>query len=102
MERVVSMAEACIRFEELMREGAERHETITVEQYGQPRIVVLPVEDYRRFKAAQLPPWEETRKEIQEIRARIHARRRGEPVPPPEDILRELQEERDADLTGSP
>jgi prevent-host-death family protein len=98
MERMVSMAEACIRFEELMREVAERHETIIVEQDGQPRIVVLSVEDYRRLKAAQLrPPWEETRREIQEIRARIHARRRGEPVPLPEDIIRELREERGAD-----
>jgi prevent-host-death family protein len=103
MERMVSMAEACIRFEELMREVAERHETIIVEQDGQPRIVVLSVEDYRRLKAAQLrPPWEETLKEVQEMRARIQARRRGEPVPLPEDIIREMREERDAELTGLP
>jgi len=103
MECMVSMAEACIRFEELMREVEERHETIIVEQDGQPRVVVLSVEDYRRLKAAQLrSPWEETRRESREIRACIHARRREEPVPPPEDIIRELREERDADLTGLP
>jgi len=28
MERVVNIAEACLCFEELMREAAERHETI--------------------------------------------------------------------------
>ena len=74
-----------------------------MEQDGQPRVVVLSVEDYRRLKAAQLrSPWEETRRESREIRACIHARRREEPVPPPEDIIRELREERDADLTGLP
>jgi prevent-host-death family protein len=103
MERMVNIAEACLYFEELMREVTERHETIIVEQDGQPRIVVLSVEDYRRLKAAQLrSPWEETLKEVQEMRARIQARRRGEPVPLPEDIIREMREERDAELTGLP
>jgi prevent-host-death family protein len=103
MERMVNIAEACLYFEELMREVTERHETIIVEQDGQPRIVVLSVEDYRRLKAAQLrSPWEETLKEVQEMRARIQARRRGEPVPLPEDIIREMREERNAELTGLP
>jgi len=96
MERMVNIAEACIYFEELMREVVEKHETIIVEQDGQPRIVVLSVEDYRRLKAAQLrSPWEETRREI-------HARRRGEPVLPPEEIIWEMRKEQDAELTGLP
>jgi len=103
MERMVNIAEACIYFEELMREVVERHETIIVEQDGQPRIVVLSVEDYRRLKAAQLrSPWEETLKEVQEMRARIQARQRGEPLPPPEEIIWEMRKEQDAELTGLP
>ena len=103
MERVVSATEARIRFGELMRRAVEDRETIIVERGGKPYVVVLSVEDYNRLKEAQSrPAWQDVLNEIRETRARIHARLGREPLPPPEEVIREMREERGAQLTGLP
>ena len=102
MERVVSATEARIRFGELMRQAVEGKEPIIVERGGRPYVVVLSVEEYNRLQAAQAKEtWRETLKEVLQLGARIRARRGGQPLtPPPEEIIRELREERNAQLTG--
>lgn len=103
MERVVSATEARIRFGELMRRVVENRETAIVEHGGRPYVVVLSVEEYNRLREGQAKAtWEETLEQIRQVRARLHARRGGEPLPPPEEVIREMREERDAQLTGLP
>ncbi len=103
MTRVVSATQARIRFGELMRQVAETNEPITVERDGRPCVVVLSVEAYRRLKDAQArPPWQDVLSQVRDFRAHLQVRRGGKPLPPPEEIIREIREERNAELTGLP
>ncbi len=103
MPRVVSATHARIHFGELMRRAVESGETIVIERKGKPYVVVLSVQEYNRLQAAQgQPAWQDVLERIREARARIHARRGGKPVPPPEDIIRGMREERSAQLAGLP
>lgn len=103
MPRVVSATQARIRFGELMRWAAETHEPITVERDGRPYVVILSVEAYRRLKDAQTrSTWQDVLSRVREFRARLQARRGGKPLTPPEEVIRELREERDARLTDLP
>lgn len=103
MDHVVSATQARIHFGELMRRATETDEPITVERDGQPRVVILSVEAYRRLQEAQArPAWQDVLSQIRDFRARLQARRGGQPLPPPEEVIREVREERDARLTGLP
>lgn len=101
MTRVVSATQARIRFGELMRWVTETQQPVTVERDGQPSVVVLSVEAYRRLQEAQArPAWQDVLNQVREFRAQLRARRGGRPLPPPEEVIREMREERDAELTG--
>jgi len=102
MKRVVSATEARIRFGELMRRVVENQEPVIVERGGKPYVVVISVEEYNKLRAAQSKKaWRETLEEVLHLGAEIKARRKGQSLtPPPEEVIRELREERDAQLTG--
>lgn len=101
MERVVSATEARIRFGELMRRVVEDKAPIIVERGGKPYVVVLSIEEYKQLQAAQSrETWRETLREVLQLGAQIKARRGWQPLTPPEEVIRELREERNAQLTG--
>ena len=94
MAQKMSATEARAHLGELMRRAAESHEPIIIERGGEPRIVVLSVAEYERLKRAQQQQadWKSLVDQAREqIRAELGDRR----LPPPEEILRELQEDRD-------
>lgn len=100
MERVVTATEARERFGELMRRVSENGETVIVERAGKEQVAVLPVDEYRRLqrshsKAEQL----KVLKQAAELGAQISARRGGKPLPPPEEVIRQMREERDEQLS---
>jgi hypothetical protein len=41
------------------------------------------------------PAWQDVLSEIREVRARLAARREEQPLPSPEEVIREMREERD-------
>lgn len=101
MTRIVSATQARIRFGELIRWVTETQQPVLVERDGQPCVVVLPVEVYRRMQEAQgRPEWQEVLNQVREFRAQLRARRSGRPWPLPEEVIREMREERDAQLAG--
>jgi len=101
MERTISATEARIHFGELMREVIENREPVIVERDGKPHIVVISVEEYERLKCArQREGWEEALNRAVRLSARIRERRGGEPLPPPEEVIREMREERDEQILG--
>jgi prevent-host-death family protein len=96
MGRVVSATEARIHFGELMRRAVENHETIVVERGGKSHVVVLSVEEYQRLVKGQQPgDWQEL---VRGARAQIQADLGGRNLPPPEEILEQVREERDEQL----
>lgn len=97
MGRVVSATEARIGFGELMRQAVESHEPIIVERGGKPHVVMLSVEEYARLLRAQQQQdnWREL---VRQARAQIEADLGGRVLPPPEEILARIREERDEQL----
>lgn len=56
---------------------------------------------YRRLQRVQAhTAWRDVLGWVREFRARLRARRGGRPLPLPEEVIREMREERDAELTG--
>ena len=97
MERVVSATEARIHFGELMRQVMENREAVIVERGGRPYVVVLSIAEYERLLAAQRERenWKEL---VHEAREQIRAELGERELTPPEEVIRQMREERDAQL----
>jgi prevent-host-death family protein len=96
MKRVASATEARVHFGELMRRVVEEKTPVVVERGGKPQVVILAVDEYERLLAGQQEPnWQ---RELREVHQLILAETGGRPLPPVEDIIREMREERDAQL----
>ena len=98
MGRVVTATEARIHFGELMREVIEHRRPVIVERAGKPQVVVLAVTEYERLLAGQVKQanWKEL---VRHAREQVRAELAGRKLPPSEDIIRDMREERDAQLT---
>ncbi len=84
-----------------MRRVVEDGEAVIVARDGKPQVVVLSTAEYERMK--RLGPkddWRQALADAAHLGAEIQARRGGNPLPPPADVLRELREERDEQLLG--
>ena len=97
MKRTVSATEARIHFGELMRRVVESQEPIVVERGGKPHVVVLSVDQYEDLLAGQRPQ-EDWRELVHQAREQIRAELGGRELTPPEEMLRQMREERDAQL----
>jgi len=99
MERIVSATEARIRLGEWMRRAVEQGETIIVQRGRQPYVVLISFDAYQRLRRAATPDWEQVAARIARLGARWRQERGGRPLlPPPEEVIRQMREERDAQL----
>ncbi len=96
-ERVVSATEARVRFGELMRRVIEDRVTVIVERAGRPAVVVLSVDEYERMKAAQRQR-EDWRVLVRQAREQIRTDLGERELPFPEEIIRQMREERSEQL----
>src|SRR5687767_5135574 len=100
MASVVSATEARIHFGELLRRVAEQGEVITVERGGRPQAVVLSVREYERLRGRR-----DDRTEFWTRLNRLHERMRAElgdrELPPPEEVIEQMREERDAEIDAA-
>jgi prevent-host-death family protein len=99
MKRVISATKARIRFGELMRRVVEEGAPVVVERGGRPQVVILSVAEYERLRAGQeaQTDWKDL---VEQARSKIRAELGERPLPPAEDIIRQLREERDEQLLG--
>jgi prevent-host-death family protein len=95
MGRVITATEARIHFGELIRDVVEKQQVVIVERGGKPQVVVLSIDEYENFLARQAQR-EDWRTLLAQAHERIRADLGGRKLPPPEDIIREMPEERDA------
>ena len=98
MERSMSATDARIHFGELMRNVVEDQEPVVVERAGKPTVVVISIDEYERLKAAHQEQ-EDWRHLVSQARERVRADLGDRRLTPPEEILREIREERDEQLT---
>lgn len=99
MDRVVSATEARIHFGELMRRVVEGGEAVVVERGGRPHVVVMSVAEHDRLLRGQ-EQREDWKQLVNKARAQIQVELGDRQLPPPEDILRQIREERDAQLSA--
>ena len=97
MERIVSATDARIRFGELMRWVVESRRPVVVERGGKPHVVVLSVDEYDRLLTGQQEQYD-WRQLVRQAREQIQAELGERELPPPEDVIRQMREERDARL----
>ena len=99
MEQKITATNARIHFGEIMRQVTEEGEPVIVERSGKPQVVIMSVEAYEKIKAVQQQVgWQETLAQAIQVGARIKARRDGQPLTPPEDVVGQVREERDAQI----
>ena len=97
MERRMTATDARVHFGEVMRRVVEQGEQIIVERAGRPQVVILSVDAYEKMKTAQRrEDWREALARAVQVGARVRARREGRPLTPPDEIIRQMREERDA------
>jgi prevent-host-death family protein len=97
VRRVTSATEARIHFGELMRQVVEQQTPVVVERQGKPQVVVVSIQEYERLLAGQREQ-EEWRRLLRETHELIRRELGDRELPPAEDIIREMREERDAQL----
>lgn len=95
MEKKLSATEARIHFGELMRHVVEHDQPIIVERGGKPEVVVISFTEYERLRTNRAEDWLER---VDKVREQIRHELGGRMLPPPEEIIREMREERDAQL----
>lgn len=100
MGRVMSATEARIHFGELMRQVVENRETVIVERGGKAHVAIISIDEYERLVTGQQTEgWKEL---VAQARAQIEAELGDGELPSPEEILRQIREERDAQLLAVP
>ena len=98
MERFVSATEARIRLGEWMRRAVEQGEIIIVQRAGRPYAVLMSFEAYQR-RQGQKADLEDPLASLLALARRWAQERGGRPLtPPPEEVIRQMREERDAQL----
>lgn len=78
----------------------ENQETIIVERSGKPQLVLISLDEYRALpalRAAQTPSWMDL---VMEARRQVAEDLGERRLPPSEEIIREMREERDAHLSS--
>jgi len=97
MERRISATDARIHFGKLMRDVVEKEEPVVVERSGEPHVVVISVDEYERLVAAR-EEQEDWRELVSQAREQVRAELGERELTPPEDVLREIREERNGQL----
>ena len=73
------------------------------ELYGEPQAVVISLREYNRLSHQQQPGEEgkDWRGRVDRLRERVARELGGRPLPPAEDIIRRMREERDGQILDS-
>lgn len=99
MERTISATEARIRFGELMQRVVESNETVIVERDGVPRIAILSIDSYHHLKGEE-SPWDRWQADLRRLHERLRTEVGDRHLPSSVEIIRQMREERDEQLTG--
>ncbi len=98
LRRTVSATEARVHFGELLRQVADEHATVTIARGGKPRAVLVSIDEYERLRGENArEEWEDL---LDRTRALIRTDLDGRRLPPADETIRAMREERDAELLG--
>lgn len=96
VEQSISATEARVHFGHWLRRVKEQDVTLIVEKGGRPEAVLLSVAAYAKLQEARQGGADrDVLARARSLRETIRARRRGKPLPAPEDVIAEMRRERD-------
>lgn len=99
MEKRISATEARIHFGELIRKVKEENQPYVVERSGEAYVVVLSAEEYERLTLVGAGrDWDYPMQLAAESRRRVRQELQGRLLPPIDETVREMRDERDAQL----
>lgn len=98
MERVISATEARVHFGEVMRRVVETGQPVIVEKAGEPQVVLLSMELYEHYKVQQHKQEPEWKRMMREAHEALEQELGNKILPPAEEIIRQMREERNAYL----
>lgn len=99
MERTISATEARVKFGELMQRVFENDEAVIVERDGNPRVVILSIDSYKQMKGEE-SPWERWEADLRRLHDHLKAELAGRPLSDSVEIIRQMRQERDEQLSS--
>ena len=97
----ITAVEARQRFDELIRDVAQGQETVLIEKDGEPQAIVISLDEYTRMREkTRLSEGKEWKRRIDSLRERVDQELQGGRIPPAEDVIRRMREERDEQILG--
>jgi len=98
----ITAAEAKERFGELIRDVSEGQEAVLIEKDGEPQAVVISLHEYTRLRDKTPESGEQDwRARIDRLQKRVAEDLGGSPLPPAEEVVRRMREERDEQTRGN-
>jgi len=95
----VTEAEARKRLDELIRDVRDGQETVMIEKDGQTQAVVISLDEYIRLRSKSQDPGEQDwKRRIDWVRERVAQELKGRSLPPAEEVIRRMREERDEQI----
>jgi prevent-host-death family protein len=93
MSRWISATEAHNHLGQLVRWTVENNEPVIIERRGEPYAVLISIAEYERLQTGeQLQTWQTALERALQVAAAIRARRGGEPLTAPEEVIRQCWE----------
>jgi prevent-host-death family protein len=94
----MSATEARVHFGEVMRRVSETKEAVIVERAGRPQVAIVPMDEFQRFQAMKTKnDAEKALSDLSAIGEKIRQRRETIDFPEPEEVIRQMREERSAE-----
>lgn len=98
----ITAVEARERFGELIRDVSEGQETVLIEKDGETQAVVISFVEYVRLKEKTPEPGgQDWRIRLGRLQERVAKDLDGDTLPPAEEVIRRMREERDEQILGS-
>ena len=98
MPKTISATEARVHFGEVMRQVSETQEPVIVQRAGKPSVAIVPMDDYERLQAMRDGKQQkDALDKLAVIGEKIRERRKAIDFPEPEDVIRQMREERSAE-----
>lgn len=98
----VTEAEARKRLGELIRDVTEGQETVLIEKDGESQAVVISMDEYTRLRArTQETGHQDWKRRVDRLQERVSQELGGGSLPPAEEVIRKMREERDEQILGS-
>lgn len=99
MTKTISATEARVHLGEVLDQVERSGDHVIVERSGKPAAAIISMKDLEKLKERAFDPQEAIAK-ARALRERIAEYRHGEPLPDVAEEIRQMREERDAELLG--